>query len=167
VTSPYVADLNRHAYRDTSDIPEHVDLAVFRLRHRDESDTLFLTTNIERMVFGDTAKPYSPWQARCGPEPNKPAARGQHPGLPVGDLVRVSIELLGQFGQRLLACQSNPSQHCLGGRSVVPANSFRHVVGGFGLRVQAGIPVTKSSVGGRVRVSNKATLTGVAIGTLH
>ena len=46
---------------------------------------------------------------------------------PGRDLVRMDIELFGQFGQRLLALDSGQSHLHLEGRAVVPAWSLRHV----------------------------------------
>ena len=56
--------------------------------------------------------------------PGSPFEKLRSPGR---DLVRMDIELLGQFGQRLLALDSGQSHLRLEGRAVVPAWSLRHV----------------------------------------
>src|SRR3954465_11637900 len=59
--------------------------------------------------------------------------RSKHPGcpvkklcLPLGDLVRVNVELLSKLGQRLVALYGGQSHLRLEGRCVVPAWSFGH-----------------------------------------
>src|ERR1035438_8752434 len=46
--------------------------------------------------------------------------------LPLGDLVGMDIELLHQFGKRLLALDRGQSHFRLEGRCMVPAWSFAH-----------------------------------------
>ena len=47
-------------------------------------------------------------------------------GFPLRDLIGVNVELLRQFGQRLLALQSRKGHFRLEGRCVVPACALRH-----------------------------------------
>src|SRR5450631_2732253 len=57
--------------------------------------------------------------------PGSPFEKLRSPGR---DLVRMDIELFGQFGQRLLTLDSRQSHLRLEGRPVVPAWSLRHAL---------------------------------------
>jgi hypothetical protein len=58
--------------------------------------------------------------------PNTPAAPSSGCPFHRGDLVRVDIELLCQFSQRLFALHGGQSHLCFEGRCVVPAGSLAH-----------------------------------------
>src|SRR3954454_1704255 len=61
-----------------------------------------------------------------GCRPEYPGSPFEQQRLPGRDLVRMDIELLRQFGQRLLALDGGQSHLGLGSRAVVPARSSRH-----------------------------------------
>ena len=58
----------------------------------------------------------------------RPAAPSSKLAFPLRDLVRMDIELLRQFGQRLLALDGGQSHLRLEGRCVVPAGALRHLL---------------------------------------
>lgn len=63
-------------------------------------------------------------QFRLGTE--RPGSSLEELGLLGRDLVRVNVELLGQFGQRLLAAQSSQRRFCLEIRAMVPPRTLAH-----------------------------------------
>src|SRR5215204_5622971 len=61
-----------------------------------------------------------------GSRPEYPGSPFEQQRLPGRDLVRMDVELLRQFSQRLLALDGGYSHLRLEGRAVVPARSSRH-----------------------------------------
>src|ERR671929_2148341 len=66
------------------------------------------------------------WRGRLGLRTKHPGSPFQELSLPGRDLVWMYIELLGEFGQRLLASHGSQGHLCLEGRRMVPARSFAH-----------------------------------------
>src|SRR5919205_982040 len=66
------------------------------------------------------------WRGRLRLRTKHPGSPVQELSLPGRDLVRMPIELLGEFGQRLLPPQGSQGHLCLEGRHMVPARSFAH-----------------------------------------
>ncbi len=81
------------------------------------------------------------WHAGpSGPPPapavRRPRTRQRHPpaaGFPIADPVGVDIELLGQFGQRLLAPEGGQGYFRLGGRVVATGSSAHQMLQVFGV----------------------------------
>src|SRR5215204_7581971 len=63
---------------------------------------------------------------RLGCRPEYPGSPFEQQRLPGRDLVRMDVELLRQFGQRLLAFDGGQSHLRLESRAVIPARSSRH-----------------------------------------
>src|SRR3954470_467806 len=63
---------------------------------------------------------------RLGGRPEHPGSPFEQQRLPGRDLVRMNVELLRQFGQRLLALDGGQSHLRLESRAVIPARSSRH-----------------------------------------
>src|ERR1700730_17862309 len=68
------------------------------------------------------------WRGGIGTSlsPEYPDSSFEQLHLPLGDLIGMDVELLGQFGQRLLALDRSQSHFSLESRRVVPAWSFAH-----------------------------------------
>ena len=58
--------------------------------------------------------------------PENPGCAFKKLSLPLRDLIGVNVELLRQFGQRLLALQGGQGHFRLESRRVVPTRSFGH-----------------------------------------
>src|SRR5919206_3212418 len=66
------------------------------------------------------------WRGRLRLRTKHPGSPFQELSLPGRDLVGMQIELLGEFGQRLLPPHGSQGHLCLEGRRMVPARSFAH-----------------------------------------